>query len=132
MTIHCGFTCVLTADAKPRKSAGGRDWVSLNVRVGSGETTQWCSVAVFGNEAIDAAALKENAAIYIEGRLELRKWKNHAGHDMAGLNVTANFWRPVNLRAKPKETSARAIAAASPFAPPEFDDRLDDIGSRSP
>jgi single-stranded DNA-binding protein len=93
---------VLTADAKKRTSAAGKDWASLNVRIGHGENTQWCSVAVFGDDAAGVTELKEGAAVFVEGRLELRKWKNHGGHDMAGLNVVASLCKPIDLRSKPK------------------------------
>src|SRR6185312_15340646 len=77
MSILCGFTGTLTADAINRTSSGGKNWTALNVRVGTGQQTQWCNVAVFGDEAGAVAPLKEGAAVYIEGRLELRRWENH-------------------------------------------------------
>ena len=102
MSILCGFTGTLTADAINRTSSGGKNWTALNVRVGTGQQTQWCSVAVFGDEAGAVAPLKEGAAVYIEGRLELRRWENHGGNKMSGLSVVATFCRPIELRAKPK------------------------------
>lgn len=102
MSILCGFTGTLTADAIKRTSTAGKDWTSLNVRIGDGKGTQWCSVAVFGDDAASVAALKEGTAVYCEGRLELRRWENHGGHKMSGLSVTASFCRPIELRAKAK------------------------------
>jgi single-stranded DNA-binding protein len=104
VSIICGFAGTLTADAINRTSAGGKDWTALNVKVGDGKNTQWCSVAVFGDEAAGVAALKSGAAIYIEGRLELRRWENHGGHKMSGLSVVATFCRPINMKAKPKDS----------------------------
>ncbi len=106
MSITCGFVGTLTADANKRTSATGKDWTSLNVRVGTGRKTQWCSVAVFGDDGASVAALKLGASIYCEGRIELRRWENHGGHKMAGLSVTATLCRPVNLRPKRRDTEA--------------------------
>jgi single-stranded DNA-binding protein len=102
MSILCGFVGTLTADAINRTSAGGKNWTALNVRVGTGQATQWCSVAVFGDDAAAVASLKTGAAVYCEGRLELRRWENHGGHKMSGLSVVATFSRPIDLKAKPK------------------------------
>jgi single-stranded DNA-binding protein len=130
VSILCGFVGTLTADANKRTSATGKDWTSLNVRVGSGPSTQWCSIAVFGDDAANVASLKEGAAIYCEGRLELRRWENHGGHKMSGLNVTASFCRPIDLWAKSKcETpaSGREVAERSHYAPSGRADLNDDI-----
>jgi single-stranded DNA-binding protein len=102
MSILCGFVGTLTADAIKRTSAAGKDWTALNVKIGDGKSTQWCSIAVFGDDAANVRALKSGAAIYCEGRLELRRWENHGGHKMSGLSLTASFCRPIDLHAKPK------------------------------
>jgi single-stranded DNA-binding protein len=102
MSILCGFAGSLTADAITRTSAAGKDWTSLNVKVGDGKNTQWVNCAVFGDDAVNVAELKEGAAVYVEGRIELRRWENHGGHKMSGLSCTASFCRPIDLRAKPK------------------------------
>jgi hypothetical protein len=124
VSILCAFAGVLTADAKPRTSQSGKTWTSLNLRVGYGDQTQWCSVAVFGDHAAAVTGLKEGAGIFVEGRIELRR-KNHAGHDMAGLNVAASFCRPIDLQPKKKPHSGRERAAQSPYAPAEPDDEID-------
>jgi single-stranded DNA-binding protein len=103
MSILCGFTGVLTADAIKRTSAAGKDWTSLNVKIGDGKSSQWCNVAVFGDDAANVATLKAGAAVFVEGRIELRRWENHGGHKMAGLSVAASFCRPIDLRAKKRE-----------------------------
>jgi single-stranded DNA-binding protein len=103
MTILCGFAGTLTADANTRTSAAGKDWTALNVKIGDGKSTQWCSIAVFGDDAANVGTLKAGTAIYCEGRLELRRWENHGGHKMSGLSVVASFCRPINLQAKQKD-----------------------------
>jgi Single-strand binding protein family len=71
MSILCGFTGTLTADAIKRTTKDGKPWVCLNVRIGSGQGTQYSNVSVF-EDAESVASLKQGAAIYCEGRLELR------------------------------------------------------------
>jgi single-stranded DNA-binding protein len=107
MSILCGFTGTLTADAVNRTSAGGKNWTSINVRVGTGQQTQWCSVSLFGDDAAASARLKEGAAVYVEGRLELRRWENHGGHKMSGLSVVASFCRSIELKTAPKREESR-------------------------
>jgi single-stranded DNA-binding protein len=102
VSIICDFAGTLTADAINRTSASGKNWTSLNVKIGDGKNTQWVNCAVFGDDAANVAELKEGAAVYVEGRLELRRWENHGGHKMSGLSVTASFCRPIKLRTKPK------------------------------
>jgi single-stranded DNA-binding protein len=126
MSILCAFTGVLTADAKKRTSAAGKDWTSFNVRVGHGENTQWCSVAVFGDDLANVAGLKEGSAVFIEGRIELRRWENHGGQKMSGLNVTASFCRPIELRYKPKRDDT-GTAQHNTHAPPSNDCPDDDL-----
>ncbi|WP_316228639.1 single-stranded DNA-binding protein [Bradyrhizobium sp. SZCCHNR1045] len=107
MSIICAFVGILSADAVHRTGSNGKPWTSLNVRIGQGPTTQWCSVAVFGDDAATFASLKQGAAVFIEGRIELRRWENHGGHKMAGLSVVASHCRAIDLKAKPKRESAR-------------------------
>jgi single-stranded DNA-binding protein len=114
MTILCGFVGTLTADAKKRTSQSGNDWTSLNLRAGHGEATQWVSVAVFGEDAAAAADLKEASAVFVEGRIELRRWEKHDGTKMSGLSVTASSCRPIDLQPK-KPHSGRE--RASVYAP---------------
>jgi single-stranded DNA-binding protein len=108
MTILCGFVGTLTVDAQNKISAAGKNWTSLNVKVGDGKNTQWLNCAVFGDDAASVAALRAGAAVYIEGRLELRRWENHGGHKMSGLSVAASFCRPIDLRARPHRESNKS------------------------
>jgi len=107
MSILCGFVGTLTVAPVKRTSAAGKDWTALNVKIGDGKSTQWCNVAVFGDDAIAVASLKEAAAIYCEGRIELRRWENHGGHKMSGLSVTASFCRPITLHAEQKDKAGQ-------------------------
>lgn len=102
MTIICGFTGILSADAIKRRSKAGNDWVSLNVKTGSGPNTQWVNTSIFGDDVSSVADLKAGAAVFIEGTIELRRWENHAGHKMAGLSAVATVCRPIDLRSKSK------------------------------
>jgi single-stranded DNA-binding protein len=118
MTILCAFTGVLTADAKSRTSQSGKVWTSINLRIGHGESTQWASVAVFGDDAADVARLKEGAAVFIQGRIELRRWENHGGQKMSGLNAVASFCRPIDLHSKPTKRNDAGGAQHNTHVPP--------------
>ena len=53
--IDCAFYGFCAADAEPRTSQAGKQWVRLRVGVGKDDAVQWVSVAVFGK----AAAFRE-------------------------------------------------------------------------
>src|SRR5262245_31804054 len=59
MSIDCAFHGFLAADADPRTSQAGKQWVRLRVGVGKDDAVQWVSVAVFGKAAETAATLKK-------------------------------------------------------------------------
>ncbi len=99
--IACAFVGRLVRDAKVLETKAGKPWVSLNLRV---EPVDWVSAAYFGDIAA-ISELKEGAQVFIEGRLTLRRWQNHAGHQMSGLDVVASFCRPVAGIKRPPEAA---------------------------
>jgi single-stranded DNA-binding protein len=96
MTIHCGFTGTLTANAVKKITKEGKPWVYLNVRTGAGQDTQFTTVSVFG-DAGNIASLKQGAGVFVEGRIELRRWESKTGQN-AELRVIASYCRPIDLR----------------------------------
>ena len=58
-----------------RTAKSGKAWLSLSVAVGKDDATQWVSVAVFGDQAIELAGILEKGdRLYCEGRLRLNVW----------------------------------------------------------
>ncbi len=67
---------------------------SARVRDGQGgwqDQTEWHSVVVFGRTAENVARFKRKGdAVYIEGRLQTRKWQDRTGQDKWTTEVVAN------------------------------------------
>ena len=55
------------------------------------ERTEWHSVAMFGRLAeIAAEYLRKGSQVYVEGRLQTRKWQDRDGNDRYTTEVVAN------------------------------------------
>ncbi len=55
------------------------------------ERTEWHRVVLFGKLAeIAQEYLKKGAQIYVEGRLQTRKWQDKEGHDRYTTEIVAN------------------------------------------
>ena len=55
------------------------------------ERTEWHSVAMFGRLAeIAAEYLRKGSQVYVEGRLQTRKWQDKDGNDRYTTEVVAN------------------------------------------
>ncbi len=55
------------------------------------ERTEWHNVAMFGRLAeIAAEYLRKGSQVYIEGRLQTRKWQDKQGNDRYTTEVVAN------------------------------------------
>lgn len=67
---------------------------SARVRDGQGgwqDQTEWHSVVVFGRTAENVARFKRKGdSVYIEGRLQTRKWQDRTGQDKWSTEVVAN------------------------------------------
>ena len=106
MSIDCAFFGFLPADAEPRVSQAGKNWVRFRVGVGKDDAVQWVSVAVFGKAAEAAANLKKGDRVYVEGSIKIDSWKGSDGTERHGLNVTAFKCEPTHQigrgRSRPK------------------------------
>ena len=55
------------------------------------ERTEWHSVAMFGRLAeIAAEYLRKGSQVYVEGRLQTRKWQDRDGNDRYTTEIVAN------------------------------------------
>lgn len=55
------------------------------------EATEWHRVVFFGKVAeIAGQYLKKGSSVYIEGRLQTRKWQNKDGHDQYTTEIRAD------------------------------------------
>ena len=104
------------------------------------EKTEWHRISMFGRLAeIAGEYLKKGSSVYIEGKLQTRKWQDKEGNDRYTTEIVANEMKMLGSRPsggdtsmdKPASSSAKsARPAASPAAPSGnsgFDDMEDDI-----
>jgi single-strand DNA-binding protein len=104
------------------------------------EKTEWHRVVMFGKQAeIAGEYLRKGSPVYIEGRLQTRKWTDKEGQERYTTEIVADRMQmlggkggsggaePMN---RPDEGSAPATAKKSPTASAKagnFDDMEDDI-----
>jgi single-strand DNA-binding protein len=63
------------------------------------EKTEWHRVSMFGKLAeIAAEYLKKGAQVYVEGRLQTRKWQDKDGSDKYSTEVVANVMQMLGRR----------------------------------
>ncbi len=109
------------------------------------EKTEWHRVSMFGRLAeIAGEYLKKGSSVYIEGKLQTRKWQDKEGNDRYTTEIVANEMKMLGSRAsggdtgmdKPASNPAAGNKAARPAgntAPAQspggsgFDDMEDDI-----
>ena len=103
------------------------------------EKTEWHRISMFGRLAeIAGEYLKKGSSVYIEGKLQTRKWQDKEGNDRYTTEIVANEMkmlgsrpsggdtgmdRPASSGAKP----ARSAANPAPAQSSGFDDMEDDI-----
>ena len=105
------------------------------------EKTEWHRVVIFGKTAeIAGQYLRKGSQIYIEGRLQTRKWTDKEGQEKYTTEIVADRMQMLGSRGggadAPMDRGEAAPAAVSaPAAPPaqprktggSFDDIEDDI-----
>jgi single-strand DNA-binding protein len=100
------------------------------------ERTEWHRVAFFGKLAeIAGEYLKKGSQVYVEGRLQTRKWQDKEGQDRYTTEIVADRMQMLGSRGGGSESMAREPKAAAEGgkAPARkgggasFDDMDDDI-----
>lgn len=110
------------------------------------ERTEWHRISMFGKLAeIAGEYLKKGSSVYIEGRLQTRKWQDKEGNErqtteivadrmqMLGGRSGANTYEVMDDEASapadaPRQSApAKQAAAAKPAGGSNFDDFEDDI-----
>jgi single-strand DNA-binding protein len=102
------------------------------------ERTEWHRVAFFGRLAeIAGEYLKKGSQVYIEGRLQTRKWQDKEGKERYTTEIVANEMKMLGSRGGGSEPMTRdpapAAAAEGGGAKPQgkkggaFDEMDDDI-----
>lgn len=101
------------------------------------ERTEWHRVVAFGRLAeIMGEYLRKGSQVYIEGRIQTRKWQDKDGQDRYTTEIVANEMQMLGGKgggsanydsAPASQQSAPAPQAAAPSSPAPADDFDDDI-----
>jgi len=117
VSIDCAFFGFLAADAEPRTSQAGKQWVRLRIGVGKDDDIQWLSVAAFGKAAENARDLKKADRIYVEGTLKLDSWRGNDGTDRHGISVACFKLERTHQIGRNRPKRSDATAHAKPRSP---------------
>ena len=117
-------------EAKPMPSGGSvvnlsiattRHWKDRNTGERK-DATEWHRVVCFNRTAdIAAQYLKKGSQVYIEGRLQTRKWQAQDGTDRYSTEIVANSLTMLGKKSTETDTPNKASHAP-------IDDPFDDLG----
>ena len=98
------------------------------------EKTEWHRVVFFGRLAeIAGEYLKKGSQVYIEGRLQTRKWQDQSGQDRYTTEIVANDMQMLGGRGSmsndgfddaPRKSAESAAGGASEVSTSDFDDDI--------
>ena len=92
------------------------------------EETEWHRVVFFGRLAeIVSEYLKKGSQVYVEGRLQTRKWEDKEGNDRWTTEIVANDMQMLGERISSSSNSDNFNApkrSGSEFASDDFDDDI--------
>lgn len=127
-------------DPEVRYTASGA--AVANVRLATNETwrdkesgeqqerTEWHRVVFFGRLAeIVSEYLKKGSQIYLEGRLQTRKWQDKDGNDRWSTEIVANEMQMLGSRGggnMSENTNSRPASTKNQSRQPASDDSFDD------
>lgn len=130
-------------DAEIRHSADGSAIANLSIATNetwkdkSGEKqerTEWHKVSLFGKLAeIAGEYVKKGSAIYIEGRIQTRKWQDKEGNDRYTTEIVGDRMQLLGGKRDepPQPIAANPAQPAKPAGKPPgkhaFDDFEDDV-----
>lgn len=137
----CQFIGRLGKDPEIRYSADGGAVANLSIACGQSwkdkqtgekkEKTEWVRIVAFGRLAeIIGEYLKKGAQVYIEGRLQTRKWQDKEGNDRYTTEVVASEMQMLGSRSSGEiaaESAGEAKGqqtAAKPSGGGDFDDDI--------
>ena len=102
------------------------------------ERTEWVRIVMFGKQAeIAGEYLKKGSSVYIEGRLQTRKWQSKEGVDQYTTEIVADRFQMLGGKNTqsvdaPSQATKTGDGGAAPLNPanhssdiPEMDDDID-------
>ena len=125
----------LGKDPDVRHTAGGSAVASLSVATNESwkdrqsgemqERTEWHRVVLFGRLAeIVQQYLSKGSRVYIEGRLQTRKWQDKDGNDRYTTEIVANEMQMLGGGSDTAPADSRRPSTSSAPAGPDFDDEI--------
>jgi single-strand DNA-binding protein len=95
------------------------------------ERTEWHRISLFGKQAeIAGQYLKKGSSVYLEGRLQTRKWSDKEGVERQTTEIVAD--RMQMLGSRPSETSASAVPQSESYGQDQSFSESDDIPFANP
>jgi len=112
-------------DPDTRYTQGGSAIANISLATTSGwrdkdtgetqERTEWHRVVFFGRLAeIASEYLRKGSGVYVEGRLQTRKWQDQNGNDRYTTEVVANEMQMLSNRSGAGDSPGRPAASAGP------------------
>jgi len=135
---QCNFIGRMGGDPTVRYSPDGKAVANISLACGwkskDKEGVEWVKVVFFGKLAeIVGEYLKKGSQIFVEGRLQTRKWQDKDGQDRYTTEIVANQMQMLGSRGgadtppedcnKGHQQSTGGIPAAAP-ATDDFDDDI--------
>jgi len=121
----------LGADPEVRHTAGGSAVTNLSLATSESwrdrqsgemnEKTEWHRVVMFAKLAeIAGEYLRKGSKVYVEGRLQTRKWQDRDGNDRYTTEIVANEMQMLDSRggSEPLEDSGRSRYGSDPAPAP--------------
>lgn len=116
-------------DPDIRHTAAGAPVANLSVATNSAykdnqsgewhETTEWHKVVLFSRTAeIARDYLRKGSLVYIEGRLQTRKWQDQDGKDRYSTEVVGDKMEMLGSRSDNQSFTANSVAYDEPVASP--------------
>jgi single-strand DNA-binding protein len=127
----------LGRDPEMRYTADGAAICSFSIATSEGwkdkqtgemkEKTEWHRISAFRRLGeIAGEYLKKGSKVYIEGRLQTRKWQDANGQDRYSTDIVANELQMLDSRGGNMGEGAPAQAAAAPAEVPAGAESFDD------
>lgn len=96
------------------------------------EHTEWHNIVVFGKTAENCSNyLKKGREVFVEGRIQTRKWQDKEGRDRWSTEIVANTVQFIGGRDSNERSSAPSNGHTSggddSNAGPAFDDNIDEV-----
>lgn len=82
------------------------------------ETTEWHRVVLFARTAeVARDYLRKGSLVYIEGRLQTRKWQDQSGVDRYSTEVVGERMEMIGSRSDNQDFTANSVAYNEPVTP---------------